>query len=45
MNLLVVVEAKKWEREQRGKRRGEAKDAVGTQETLNKHNKRVNFNM
>jgi len=39
------AEQQDWEREQRGKRRGEAKDAVGTQETLNKHNKRVNFNM
>lgn len=39
------AEQQDWEREQRGKRRGEAKDAVGTQETLSKHNKRVNFNM
>ena len=34
-----------WEREQRGKRRGEARDAIGTEQTIKKNNKRVNFNM
>ena len=39
------TERQDWEREQRAKRRSEAKDAVGTQETLRKHKKRFNFNM
>lgn len=39
------TEKQDWEREQRAKRRAEAKDAVGTHETLSKHKKRFNFNM
>lgn len=37
------AEQQDWERDQRSKRRGEARDSIDTADKLKKHNKKVNF--